>query len=67
MNSDGYLCLTDQVSDCWEVRAGSLLRHHLSPRHFTIDVKEFKDTPKFFSGYSGLAGASGVGRKHIQY
>ena len=45
MNSDGSLCLTDQVADFWEVRAGCLIRHHVSPRHSTIDVKEYKDTP----------------------
>ena len=45
MDSDGYLCLTDQVADFWEVRAGCLIRHHVSPRHSTIDVKEYKDTP----------------------
>ena len=43
MNSDGYLCLTDQVADFWEVRAGCLIRHHVSPWHSTIDVKEYKD------------------------
>ena len=45
MDSDGYMCLTDQVADFWEVRAGCLIRHHVSPRHSTIDVKEYQDSP----------------------
>jgi hypothetical protein len=32
-----------------------------------IVITTVRKTVKFFSGYSGLAGASGVGRKHIQY
>ena len=31
MDEEGYLSLTDRVSDYWEVKAGCLVRHHRCP------------------------------------
>ena len=41
----GYFQLTDKINDFWEVKAGCLLRHHVTPRHSTVDISKFSDIP----------------------
>ena len=43
--STGYFQLTDKVNDFWEVKAGCLRRHHVTPRRSTVDVSKFADVP----------------------
>ena len=45
VSEDGYMVLTNDVTDFWEVRSGCLIRHHVVPRHSTIDVSKYKDIP----------------------
>jgi hypothetical protein len=45
MTSDGFFELTDRPADFWGVRAGCLLRHHVVPRHTTVDVSKHTDVP----------------------
>eukprot|EP00435_Cladocopium_sp_Y103_P030130 s3673_g7.t1 len=35
----------EEVNDFWEVKAGCLLRHHMNPRHSTVNVNKFADVP----------------------
>ena len=41
----GYFQLTDKINDFWEVKAGCLLRHHVTPQHSTVDISKFSDIP----------------------
>lgn len=41
----GYMVLTDEVTDFWEVKSGCLIRHHVQPRHGLFNVMDFKDVP----------------------
>lgn len=45
LDSEGYMVLTDQVTDFWEVKSGCLIRHHLQPRHGLIEATHYKDIP----------------------
>ena len=46
MDEEGYLSLTDRVSDYWEVKAGCLVRHHLVPRRGRMNITSLpKDCP----------------------
>ena len=46
MDEEGYLSLTDRVSDYWDVKAGCLVRHHLVPRRGRMNITSLpKDCP----------------------
>ena len=41
----GYFQLTENVKDFWEVKAGCLIRHHISPRRRMFFLQDVKDVP----------------------
>ena len=46
VDEEGYLSLTDKMSDYWEVKAGCLIRHHLIPRRGRMTLEALpKDCP----------------------
>ena len=46
VDEEGYLSLTDRVTDYWEVKAGCLVRHHLVPRRGRMHIEALpKDCP----------------------
>ena len=46
VDEEGYISLTDKVSDYWEVTAGCLIRHHLIPRRGRMTLEALpKDCP----------------------
>ena len=45
VDSDGAFVLKDVLHDFWEVRAGCLIRHHVSPRRNTMNIDDYKDVP----------------------
>ena len=45
VDSDGAFVLKDVLHDFWEVRAGCLIPHHITPRRNTMSVNDYKDVP----------------------
>ena len=46
VDEHGYMTLSDTPADCWEVKAGCLIRHHLVPRRGRLHLDHLpKDCP----------------------
>ena len=43
---DGYIVLTEQPKDYWEVRSGCLIRHHVIPRRTRFDPSKMSEKDK---------------------